>query len=80
MITSGIRIGTPAVTTRGFKEAEVVELANWISDLIDSLSSRAHMGSADGKGGVTADPKVIDAVRAKVEAVCARFPVYGARV
>jgi len=78
MITSGLRIGTPAVTTRGFKEAEVVQLAGWICDLIDSLASRAHLGSADGKGGVTADEAVISRVRQEVTAICRRFPVYGA--
>ncbi len=78
MITSGLRIGTPAVTTRGFKEAEVVQLAGWICDLIDSLAARAHMGSADGKGGVTAEDAVIRRVRLEVEAICRRFPVYGA--
>ena len=59
-VTSGIRIGTPAVTTRGFTEAEVTDLANWIADVLDS------------KG----DESVIAAVKAKVEAVCAKFPVY----
>ncbi|MCH7336742.1 serine hydroxymethyltransferase [Acinetobacter sp. NIPH 2699] len=59
-VTSGIRIGTPAVTTRGFGEAEVRELAGWIADIIDS------------KG----DEKVIADVKAKVETVCAKFPVY----
>lgn len=59
-VTSGIRIGTPAVTTRGFSEAEVRELAGWIADVIDS------------KG----DQKVIAEVKAKVEALCAKFPVY----
>jgi glycine hydroxymethyltransferase len=76
MITSGLRIGTPAVTTRGFKEAEVVALANQISDLLDNLAARSHLGSADGKGGVTAEEPVIARVRGEVEAICRRFPVY----
>ncbi|HUO80761.1 MAG TPA: serine hydroxymethyltransferase [Steroidobacteraceae bacterium] len=76
MITSGLRIGTPAVTTRGFREAEVAALANLIADLLDNLAARAHLGSADGKGGVAAEPAVIARVRSEVEAVCRRFPVY----
>ena len=61
-ITSGLRIGTPASTTRGFKEAEVVNVAGWIADILDS-------GAA---------PAVIDRVRGDVLALCRRFPVYGA--
>ena len=60
-VTSGIRIGTPAATTRGFGIAEGTELAGWVWGILDAL------------GG----PAVIDAVRAKVSALCARFPVYG---
>ena len=61
-VTSGLRVGTPAATTRGFKEAECRELAGWMCDILDNLN----------------DDSVIDAVRAKVEALCARFPVYEA--
>ncbi len=59
-VTSGIRIGTPAVTTRGFGEAEVRELAGWICDVLDSRG----------------DEQVIAEVRAKVSELCAKFPVY----
>jgi glycine hydroxymethyltransferase len=61
MVTSGIRIGTPAVTTRGFKEAEVAQLAHWISDVLTHPNDEA----------------VIAKTRASVEAICRRFPVYG---
>jgi len=60
-VTSGVRIGTPAATTRGFGVAEVTELAGWICDILDDIDN----------------PEVIAAVRAKVSALCARFPVYG---
>ncbi len=60
-VTSGVRIGTPAATTRGFGVAEVTELAGWICDILDDIDN----------------PAVIAAVRAKVSALCARFPVYG---
>ncbi|MET0089466.1 MAG: serine hydroxymethyltransferase [Candidatus Thiodiazotropha sp.] len=60
-VTSGIRVGTPAVTTRGFNEAECVELAGWMCDVIDSRG----------------DQTVIEAVKAKVLDICAKYPVYG---
>jgi glycine hydroxymethyltransferase len=60
-ISSGLRIGTPAVTTRGFKEAEVRQLSNWIADVLD------HMG----------DESALQRTRAEVVAICRRFPVYG---
>ena len=59
-VTSGVRIGTPAVTTRGFGEAEVRELAGWICDVLDRRG----------------DEKVIGEVREKVQAICAKHPVY----
>ncbi|KXU38964.1 serine hydroxymethyltransferase [Ventosimonas gracilis] len=59
-VTSGLRIGSPAVTTRGFKEGECQELAGWICDILDNL----------GKAEVEA------AVAAKVAKVCAEYPVY----
>ena len=60
-VTSGIRVGTPAPTTRGFKEAEVIDVANWMCDVMEAMD----------------DDKVIAAVREKVTALCKRFPVYG---
>lgn len=65
-VTSGLRIGTPAITTRGFGESECVELAGWICDVMDSIPA----GSDD------ADAAVVDATREKVKALCAKFPVY----
>jgi glycine hydroxymethyltransferase len=60
-ITSGLRIGTPAATTRGFREAEVEQVAEWIADVLDS-------------GGAEA---AIVAVRGRVVELCRRYPVYG---
>ncbi len=60
-VTSGLRLGTPAVTTRGYLEADCVELANWICDVLDKPDDEA----------------VIARVRENVTRQCARFPVYG---
>jgi glycine hydroxymethyltransferase len=59
-VTSGLRIGTPAVTTRGFGEAEVAELAGWIADILDDVENES----------------LRNAVRAKALDICKRFPVY----
>jgi len=63
-VTSGIRIGTPAMTTRGFNEEDATALANWMCDIVDSMK------------GSTADDAVITKVREKVSEICARLPVY----
>jgi glycine hydroxymethyltransferase len=59
-VTSGLRIGTPAATTRGFKEPEVIEVADWICDVIENIN----------------DEKVIQDVQKKVKLLCTKFPVY----
>jgi glycine hydroxymethyltransferase len=59
-VTSGIRVGTPAPTTRGFKEAEVTEVAHWMCDVMENMD----------------DEILIAAVREKVAELCAKFPVY----
>ena len=59
-VTSGIRVGTPAPTTRGFKEPEMIEIANWMCDVMENID----------------DDEVSAAVREKVSHLCARFPVY----
>ena len=63
-VTSGLRVGTPAITTRGFKEAECVQLTNWICDVLESLEN----GNSE---------EVIAKVKAEVLEVCAKYPVYG---
>jgi glycine hydroxymethyltransferase len=67
-VTSGIRIGTPAITTRGFGVEETAELANWMADVMDSL--------ADGDDKSTADASIIARVKSQVLELCSRFPVY----
>ena len=60
-VTSGIRVGTPAPTTRGFKEAQMSEIAHLMCDVMENME----------------DESVISAVRDKVSILCSRFPVYG---
>ena len=59
-VTSGLRLGSPASTTRGFKEVEMRMVANWIADTLDSLG----------------DESIVDTVREQVKTLCARHPVY----
>ena len=60
-VTSGLRLGTPAITTRGYVEADCIDLANWIADILDA----------------PADEAVIARVREAVSAQCKKYPVYG---
>ena len=60
MVTSGIRIGTPAVTTRGFKEPEMKRIAEWIDRISKDVENES----------------LLKAVRAEVKELCAKFPVY----
>ena len=60
-VTSGLRLGTPAITTRGYVEADCIDLANWIADILDA----------------PADESVIARVRGAVSAQCKKYPVYG---
>jgi glycine hydroxymethyltransferase len=60
-VTSGLRIGSPAATTRGFKEPEVEQVANWIAEILE------HIG----------DESTLERVRGEVVSLCRRFPVYG---
>ena len=60
-VTSGLRLGTPAITTRGFGADETRELTNWIADVLDDI----------------ADEVKIQRVRGQVLELCKRFPVYG---
>ena len=59
-VTSGLRIGSPASTTRGFKTAEMTELTHWMCDILDDMGNES----------------VIEQVKAKVLELCGRFPVY----
>ena len=62
-ITSGLRVGTPAGTTRGFKEAEFIQVANWIADIVDAM----------GKDTL---PATIESIKAKATELCHKFPIY----
>ena len=62
-VTSGLRIGSPAVTTRGFREAECETLTGWMCDVLDDIGN----------------DNMIETVRRRVLDLCAKFPVYGAR-
>ena len=63
-ITSGIRIGSPAVTTRGFKEKECEQVANWICDILDDMQNTAN----------------IACIRNQALDLCRKFPVYNGDV
>jgi glycine hydroxymethyltransferase len=67
-ITSGVRLGSPAGTTRGFGEPEFRQIGDWIVRVVDGLAANGP----DGNGAVE------DAVKAEVAALCARFPIYPA--
>ena len=59
-VTSGIRLGTPAVTTRGFKEDEIIQISNWICDIVLDLDNE----------------KKIEGIKNKALSLCKEFPVY----
>jgi glycine hydroxymethyltransferase len=65
-ITSGVRLGTPAGTTRGFGEAEFRQIARWITEVVDGLAAN----------GEDANSAVEAKVKAEVEALCLQFPIY----
>ncbi|MDK3019984.1 serine hydroxymethyltransferase [Pseudodonghicola flavimaris] len=67
-VTSGVRLGSPAGTTRGFKEAEFRQIADWIIEVVDGLAANGAEGNAE----------VEEKVKAEVAALCARFPLYPA--
>lgn len=60
-VTSGLRIGSPAITRRGFKEAQASQVATWMCDVLDNIE----------------DQSVIQRVKSEVVELCERFPVYG---
>jgi glycine hydroxymethyltransferase len=66
MVTSGLRIGSPAGTTRGFRETDMAAIAGWIADIVDAMSAAKDVETT------------IARVRSEVEALCSRHPVYQA--
>ena len=66
-VTSGVRVGTPAATTRGFGTAEFAEVGRMIADVLDGLAANGEDGNAAQEA----------TTRAEVIALCARFPIYG---
>ncbi|MGH8517249.1 MAG: serine hydroxymethyltransferase, partial [Panacagrimonas sp.] len=65
-VTSGLRLGSPASTTRGFGETEMAQVAGWIADILDAMAAAGDVEATIGR------------VRGEVSMLCARFPVYGA--
>ena len=65
-VTSGVRLGTPAGTTRGFKEDEFRQIARWIIEVVDGLAANGEDGNIEAEARI----------RAEVEALCKRFPIY----
>jgi glycine hydroxymethyltransferase len=66
MVTSGLRIGSPAGTTRGFRERDMADIAGWIADIVDAMSAGSNVDAT------------VERVRGDVSKLCARFPVYQA--
>lgn len=66
MVTSGVRLGSPAGTTRGFTEVEFRQIADWIVEVVDGLAANGEEGNA----------AVEAKVKAEVEALCDAFPMY----
>ncbi len=65
-ITSGVRLGSPAGTTRGFTEEEFRQIGRWIGQVVDGLAANGEEGNAEVEAEVSA----------QVEAMCDRFPIY----
>jgi len=66
MITSGVRLGSPAATTRGFAEAEFRQIGRWITEVVDGLAANGDEGNGDVEARVKEDVKTL----------CGRFPIY----